>query len=629
MLLIIALMSCAWTLPAQGQDKATKSPSPFVGYFEDNAISITVRETGGKLAGEIKRDGKSFDFTGNANETNLEGEFELNGKKTPFTAKLTDAGLNLDIGFQAYKLRRTYDASAFVGTFRATGLYVELQRNGSKFNGRLHKGENAMSMQADLIGQSLKGTLVDGTKVAEFTATVEGDVLSFNTGKQPLKLNRVIGLATGDSLFAKVVTKEVSLFEAIGTVDTTVVVGPFSRRVALVTFNKGKRTSIIDGVAQTHKYDPLRHIFSLDGKHVATLFQQGDTWAVNANGKTFGPYDNIGRGNQFFNADAKQFAFAFQAGGKWRVNHNGTVGEPYDEIRGITFSEDGSRFSYIGRRGFEWVIVIDGKAGATLEGVAFGQVMFSFDGKRAAYVNSVGTQYTVVVDGVVSPRYDNVTAMLFSDSNDRFGFIARQGAKYMAVIDGKQSKAYDHVKDLAFSPDGKHSAFVARREGKSLLVIDGKKEAKAYANAFSPVFSAGDGKLAYIASDAKGMFVVHRGQREPSYQHIRKLTFSPNGKRLVYEAKNKQGRWYGVVDGHRSNPYDAPPAQFRFSKNGRHYAFFAERGGEHFLSINGKDTKSLPAPLRGSRPIFDGPDRLHTLIRRGDQFLRFEVEIEG
>ena len=160
------------------------------------------------------------------------------------------------------------------------------------------------------------------------------------------------------------------------------------------------------------------------------------------------------------------------------------------------------------------------------------------------------------------------------------------------------------------------------------MIKDGKASPETYADVSSPVFSADDERFAYIATQEGKMFVVEGQHLITKHQRVTNLSFSPNGKRLTYVAKEKGSRWFYFVDGHRGTAYDAQPSEIQFSPDNRHFAFFAKQGGEYFMSINGKNSMRLPTPLHLSRPVFDSSTKLHTIIRRGNKFVRVEIEIK-
>ena len=159
--------------------------------------------------------------------------------------------------------------------------------------------------------------------------------------------------------------------------------------------------------------------------------------------------------------------------------------------------------------------------------------------------------------------------------------------------------------------------------------MDGKAISQEYTGVSSPIFSPFNNRLSYIAARNGKMFIVENGVAASKYERVSNLSFSPNGKRLAYLAKGKGNRWHYIVEGHPTNAYDVPPFKFQFSPDNRHFAFFGKRGGKFFMSIDGKDSKPIPQPINGSRPVFDSSTNLHTIIRRGKQFIRLEIEIKG
>lgn len=616
------------------QSKTTPNPPSsnaksrsFIGYFENDSMSVAIRKAGDHLSGELRTDEKTYPLTGKANGGNLLGEFEVDGVKTTFTAAITESGIDLKIGFQITKLVRRFDKSAYLGTFRATGISIQVQRFGKNFRGVIKRGTQSMTFEASLHGQKLKGRLVFEGKLGDFSATISGDVLSLAIGSESIRLNRSSKRISNSPILANAVYKETLLFESEDVVEGSIEVGPQNLHVAFITNRDGQHRGKIDGVEQSSKHNVVAAILSPNGRRHALLTKNAEHWWVAVDGESSKAYESLGRGAEFFSFDSKHWACSVQIDGRWHINLNGKIGDSFDEIRGITFSRNSKRFSFLGRRGKHWFTVVDGEVSSPHESVVFGRVLFSPDSKRTAYVITRGTKFHVVADGKESKPYDSVSRVIFDHTSNRLGFIIQRNAKHAAVVDGVEGDFYDQIKHIVFSPSGKHYAYGVRRGPRSYMVKDGTLRGEGFTEALTPIFSPDDERLAFIAVDKGEMFVVEGEQSGPKFKHVQNLAYSPNGKRLNYVGKEAESKWFYVVDGHRTNAYGALPSKIEFSPDNRHFSFIAQRDGEHFLSIDGRDSKPIGRPLPGSRPVFDGSTKLHTIVRRGNKFIRMDIQI--
>ena len=61
------------------------------------------------------------------------------------------------------------------------------------------------------------------------------------------------------------------------------------------------------------------------------------------------------------------------------------------------------------------------------------------------------------------------------------------------------------------------------------------------------------------------------------------------------------------------------------SPDSKRFAYGAERGGKWFVVLDGEEGKEYDVFLRGSRLVFDSPNRLHGLARRGNEIFLVEV----
>ncbi|MCM8802981.1 MAG: hypothetical protein NC833_03995 [Candidatus Omnitrophica bacterium] len=63
------------------------------------------------------------------------------------------------------------------------------------------------------------------------------------------------------------------------------------------------------------------------------------------------------------------------------------------------------------------------------------------------------------------------------------------------------------------------------------------------------------------------------------------------------------------------------------SPDSKRFAYGAVRGGKQFVVLDGLEGKEYDGFLRGSRLVFDSPNKLHALAARGTEIFLVEVEI--
>jgi hypothetical protein len=204
------------------------------------------------------------------------------------------------------------------------------------------------------------------------------------------------------------------------------------------------------------------------------------------------------------------------------------------------------------------------------------QLFFSADGRRLAYGARRSGRWFAVVDGTPGEPHDEVGRPVFSPNGDRVCYRAKRGKNWFVVVDGMSGRPADEVRsgamsqlgqpreEVTFSPDGRHVAYRAKTRGKWSAVVD-SKEGRAY-------------------------------------DDIGSLSWSPDGQHMAYAAK-RDGRWLLVIDE-------------------------VEHGEHDFVSDLIPGLGVLSRALEDRRVVFDGPLKLHAMIKRAGQALRLDAELK-
>ncbi len=158
-------------------------------------------------------------------------------------------------------------------------------------------------------------------------------------------------------------------------------------------------------------------------------------------------------------------------------------------------------------------------------------------------------------------------------------------------MDGVAQKAYDHIvlASFSFSPDSKRVAYAAEQDGKAFVVVDGV-EGKRYSRiAQRPILFSRDGKRVFYAARANdGWHVVIDGTEYPT-SGAEFCAMGPEGKRTAWSSYDYDAHGYRVtVDGALGKAYDSA-GYIMFSPDGRHVAYAAEKGGNWFMVVDGKE----------------------------------------
>jgi hypothetical protein len=232
-----------------------------------------------------------------------------------------------------------------------------------------------------------------------------------------------------------------------------------------------------------------------------------------------------------------------------------------------------------------------------------GRPVTSPDGRHLAWAASEGPGYAVFVDGEAWTPYDDVDdrTLCFSPDSRRVACRAQQDGKWMALVDGQAGALHQDVRCLTFSADSRHAAYVAGTGESWAVLVDGEVRATSAAEVVRLAISPDAALCAYVARrwqpQGRVEWAVISGEAGPEYAWVGDLAFVPYHGKLVAAYRAWQGgKWYAVVGGRASPPYDcvspliADPA-------GEHLAYVARSGDRSCVVLDetpGPDATSVP-----------------------------------
>ncbi len=366
-------------------------------------------------------------------------------------------------------------------------------------------------------------------------------------------------------------------------------------------------------------------VHSDDGLHIAwpQLTKNGKLVVV-VDGRTGQEeFDDIGPIT--FSPDGERVVYPAKRGSNWVMVADGRAGPEYDKIGLYSISPDSKRFVYGAKKDDKWFVVLDGKAEP--DGyLDAGYFTFSPDSNHLVYAVIKGDKWFVVLDGKTVPEsHDTVGYFAFSPDSSRLVYAAGKDSKQYMVVDGRAEEMYERVGDPVFSPDSKRLAYLAETKdaeldkGQLFVVLDGK-EGKKYDGLNTPIFSKDSKHIAYSVIKGDYRMVVVDGNEGPQFEmdpSIETLIFGPNGSRIAYVVL-KDEKEVLVVDHQQEGPgYDAIGLNsVVFSPDGESFAYVASRGDKWFVVWNGKEEPEYDGIAYGS-PVFspDGETLLYAATK--------------
>ncbi len=352
--------------------------------------------------------------------------------------------------------------------------------------------------------------------------------------------------------------------------ETWFVTSPDGSRIAYVVKRDGKQLVIVDGFPGV-AYDAVWTGLNVDG--VTTT-----VW------KDF-------PGGPVFSADSRHVAYqAFRDKQSFLVV-DGEEGPRWDSIQGFAIAPRAARVAYVGLRDHRLRVVVDGKEIGSHPYIA-PRLVFSPDGGRLAYVVKDGGAFTVFVDGRPGAPYAEILppGPVFSPDGTHVAYQALGQSGKVVVVDGHETGVYEGLfpPEIIFSADSQYVAYLAERNRRLVAIVDGREEHE-YAAIATPAFTA-DSRCYYGATNGGKWFMVVNGRESGPYDSIVDgIAVSPDGKHIAYPATDARGT-HLVVDGRDGPPYEKiTPKSPVFSPDAARIAYVASRGGKTFAVIDGEE----------------------------------------
>lgn len=356
---------------------------------------------------------------------------------------------------------------------------------------------------------------------------------------------------------------------------------------------------------------------SSNGTSIANLTLQGSRKVVKVNGIAGPVADNIFFESFVFSPSGKRHAYLGQFGQDCNVIVDGKMGEQITcpDRYGNNFNnnpmfyfteDDATMLVSLGKTNLQMKdILINEKK---IEGV-FNPLIIR--GNDIFFVKKNNEGYSVYHNGKIGPEYSNIKGLVVSYDGKNYAYVAHNKGGQIVVINGKETHAYKQIYDLNMDLrngkviyrtdintviDGKvidfsrgtyfKSVSPAARTGLPAYMINAFKNSPMNSNViFNPV---GDTYAYVVTGSASRMETVFiNGKSLPSFENIDYLSFTGDGKKLIFIGRNSN-KYFLVVEGKEFGPFDYV-ANFIVSEKGNSYAFQARNGNEkNHWYVNGE-----------------------------------------
>lgn len=392
---------------------------------------------------------------------------------------------------------------------------------------------------------------------------------------------------------------------------------------------------------QTLSHSPQGEVvFSELGRGVAYVATDGvKQWVVH-NGRPGPMHSQISY--LTISPDGQRVTYRCILAGKQQFVEDGVARQLYDNVRDMEYSPDSRHLAYLTQVGVTGSIVLDNKVLGS--GPAFGHKFFTKDSSKFVYTirpGGIGTSRLVIMDIKSGARTEKEIVDIPHAVNlktERIAVAVQEGDKQRVIAfsvssPGKvhASGLYDKVHLASLGDDGKSVAFVADRGEGRYLVLNDREErlpdglalnyppvirpdlrgagiilstlerynrrdvlhqafhkdgAKAtyYSKLKDLVYSSASNTPAVVAKEGEQWFVLVNGKRGPTFDMIVTPMFSPDGRWLVYRARQGNRRLVVVADAagkeHRRHPEYEMVFPTVFTADGTSVAYGVKTGNQ-------------------------------------------------
>ena len=357
------------------------------------------------------------------------------------------------------------------------------------------------------------------------------------------------------------------------------------------------------------------------GKGVAYIAKIGDQVCVVHNGKRGKLYDKIESFTLKVSPDGQRVAYGAQIGDRSYVVVDGVEKGPFSDRGKISFSPDSQHVAYYAQIGDLWYMYADNvkNVGGLLY---FDAPVFSGDSKKISYIetSNISGEYRLIISDLKFKR--NITIpitdplVVINPGKTTVAAVQkRQDKKQVIMFDFnhpdeiKSGELFDEIKQLTFSGDGTALAYIAVKDGQSYVMLNDRREMLPSGDYPWPFVVRPDNKgvgIFIVIADGKSAYLHDAfspgGKKNKVYKEGAHLTYTKDGKHYAYVAIQNE-KFTIVVDG-KEGPFFERAITPHFSPNGKFLVYRARQDNKRFVviaDVGGKIVKRLPVYER----IFD------------------------
>jgi Tol biopolymer transport system component len=309
-------------------------------------------------------------------------------------------------------------------------------------------------------------------------------------------------------------------------------------------------------------------------------------------------------------------------GDKWVIVDNDQELGPFDDKGPPVFSPDSRHIAYEIKKGDYWYVYVDNKKSEWAVSY-YDKPAFNNNSNKVMLFENTKDESTfrLTVSDIsfshLTTRSLKTSEKFISPDKTRIAVVDKSG-DFKKVIDFTfndpsivhSSQLYNSISNLTFSDDGSVLAYIAKKDGKSFMVLNGKEEQiPAGEYPWAPVIRPDSKSAGIIIVGSKGAFYhqvfCENKIRVNLYKECADLTYSTDGSSHAYVAiKNEH---FLIVTNGKEGPVFDRVISPHFSPDGKYLVYRARQDGKRFVIVadaNGTIIKKHPSYERVFETIF-------------------------
>lgn len=457
-----------------------------------------------------------------------------------------------------------------------------------------------------IINAIISGCSRENNNKTSATSTISGQKLNEGNSKSPA----AIGVVDVSTVLATVENLPVLQLENQShATQNFIAFSVLGRGAAYISEQSGRQRVVHNG-KPGNLYSVIEHLtVSPDGQRVSYRCALSNKQQIVSDGKALFAYDNVR--SLLYSPDSRHFSYLADIGGQLRIVLDEKIIDENSVVGHASFTNDSAKYIYTvsGKEAqLGKLVILDLKSGNKISKDCLGaSIAVNRDTERIAAPVKDGDKQLVIDFLISSPNdihkselYDSVSDIAIGSDGKTVAFIGDKHNHRYLVLNGKEEILPDELAVTAspvIRPDLKGAAVILSTKERfnrqfilhQAFIKDSQQHIR-YEKMQDLVYSKFDNTSAFVAKKGEKYLVVVNGKEGPEFDMVVSPMFSPDGRKLVYRARNGNVRFAVVADvagkEHRRSPEFEYVFPTVFTADGAYVAYGVKTGNQIIWNVD-------------------------------------------